>query len=126
VVGRAIPALPVPARLPAWESLLAGSAAAGMVVVLVSPLWTGQILEVLHCERHGRRYLTADGTIGEYPPDSMRQRLVHATIDQARAWHQLRALHPLGAAGTHCARFTFGDCAGAGRLSFPSPFQETN
>ena len=110
------PPMPLPKRTPEWEAMLLGSDAAGNVVVLVSTLFTGVCLEVLSDPVLGRRWLHRDGSVGEFPADSAHGRTVHATPDEARAWHKARALVPLGSPGTSAARFTFGDTPGTGEL----------
>lgn len=117
--------LPIPTRVPAWERLLAQSPVSGIVTVFCSPLWTGQILEVLSCPVHGRRFLGEGGDMGEYPPDSVHGRMIYVTPDTARAWHCRHALEPISPPGTASIRFRFAAAPHpGGALIFPPPFRE--
>ena len=120
----AVPPLPLPRRTAEWEALLASSEAAADIVVFCSTLWTGVVLEVLSCPKHGRKHLDATGVVGEYPPDTAFGRIVYANPGMLRAWHWKRSLKAIGAAGTHGARFRFTEAAGSDRLILPYPLQE--
>ena len=103
------PTLPVPS-LPtgavAWERILARLATPRLTVV-VSALWTGEVLEVASDPAMGRRMLMRDGTVRDLPPDSAHGRIAYLTAARAQDLHRRHGLALIGTPGTVSARFRF-------------------
>ena len=76
------------------------------VVIHVSRLWTGEIVEVLARGAHGRWMLRKGGQIEEIRADpGCVARIVYLDPTRALEMHTTRPLIHMGAAGTHSARY---------------------
>lgn len=111
-VAQPAPELTPVAPTLAWARRLSASPHGRQVTVLVSWLWTGEVVESLSDGEWGRCLLHRDGRIEVIAPDPG---AIGRTVflDPRRA-QQLHARHPLiciGIAGTHSARFRFAEPA---------------
>lgn len=115
VQGVAIIAPPAPVRefVPTpptleWAKTLSRSEAGHETIVFVSHLWTGVVVEMLSDPRLGRLLLHKDGRICEIEPDpAARGRVIYMDARSVLDLHARRPLIPIGAGGTHAARYRF-------------------
>lgn len=94
---------------------------------LVSPRWTGVIVETLARGPFGRWMLDRDGNIREIPADpGCTARIVYLTPAMARDMHARRPLIQIGPFGTHCATHRLATPAEAATAVLMLPVGDVN
>lgn len=119
---------PIPAPPSAeWARRLAASGVDDQVTIHLSTLWTGVVLKVLCQGATGRWTIDREKIITEIPPDSGAVgRIIYVTAAQAAEMHAQWPLVPLGAPGTHSARYRLAapNEAAGGPLTLPAAEME--